>query len=170
MENETQEQQVAPEGGTHDSDASRIKTEEAPKANPELRAHAERMEARAKSLEQRVMRAELEAIGLKDDEGLGLAITETYQGDFSDGDVARFAEEKYRHSGSQAPLPPSVTTAQRLEQVQAASIPVEPTPESNPVEAAEARLVSEDATRQDAIASIRQKTRAITTQELGQSQ
>jgi hypothetical protein len=61
------------------------------------RQHMKDVEAQNKTLRQRELGRSIADIGLDAKEGLGLAIAEAYKGDFSDGDVAAFAKDKYSH-------------------------------------------------------------------------
>ena len=95
------------------------------------RQHMKDVEAQNKTLRQRELGRSIADIGLDAKEGLGLAISETYKGDFSDGDVAKYALEKYSHdheSGEPANEEAEALAAQEAAntEVQQSSAPVIP--------------------------------------------
>lgn len=160
MENTPVEATEATEEAPLDSDTHHVSK---PKdANAELRAYNDRLVAENAKLRKTAMRSELAAIGLNPDEGLGVAVVETYDGDEITADaLSAYAFEKYKYASPDTAVPPDVAAGNRLEQVQAASQPVTPPPATDPVTEAETRLIDPEATRRDAIASITQKTRAL---------
>lgn len=140
--------------------ATELTEEEARKlANDQLREYADRTKARASGLETRVMKSELASMGLTPDEGLGLAIAEGYDGTFEEGDIVRFATEKYKYEPPEVVVPPvTVETARdRVDEVMAAGAEVTPPEPVDEVVEADAKLVEEDATRQDAQRSLSHK-------------
>lgn len=137
-------------------------TTSAPKdANAELRAAYDRLKSENSTLRAAAMRAELREIGLSPDEGLGVAIVESYKGDITAEAIGQYAFEKYKHQAAQAPVPPAVETGERLDRLAAAGQPVTPPPTPDAIQEAEGRLVSEDATRGDAIASATLKAQRL---------
>ncbi len=116
---------------------------EKPDANAELRAYADRIKEKSGTLEERVLKSDIDALGLSTDDGLGLAIAEAYDGDFTEGDIAKFAAEKYKYEAPTAPVPPEVITEgqNRVGAVMDDSQPVTPDQPVDEVAQADAALV-----------------------------
>jgi hypothetical protein len=128
---------------------------EASDANPQLRAYADRLKAENQVLRAKAMKAELGEIGLSPDEGLGVAIAESYKGDISAEAIAAYASEKYRYdSGLATTPPPAVVTGERLERLDAVSESVTPPPPEDVAGKIAAKVWEADATRKDAENSI----------------
>jgi len=95
------------------------------------REHMKAVEAENKNLRARELGRAISDIGLDAKQGLGLAIAEAYKGDFSDGDVAEFAKDKYSHEHEEgepaAPAAEELETAEaKVSEVKESSEPVTP--------------------------------------------
>jgi hypothetical protein len=149
-----------PEPGTNPL-VPEVPTEPTPKpdANAELRAYNERLKAENQSLRATALRSALSEIGLSHEEGLGVAVAESYQGDeFTPEALAAFAQEKYKYVSDQTPANPN-DAQQRVEGLHNVSTPVEPRTEPTQGQQAQQKVDqnSPDATRDDARASINAK-------------
>lgn len=134
--------------------------EETPEQTEGSRLRQERNEAAAaaKEMRQELMTERLEKIGLKADEGLGVAIMESFDGTPTVEALREHAAEKYKYNTEPAvPVEAVNAPAQRMDSVVTESAPVTPTPAVDEVAAAEARLSEADASRADAQASLSQK-------------
>ena len=133
-------------------------TQPKPDANAELRAYNERLKAENQKLRTTALRSSLTEIGLNPEEGLGVAVAESYSGDeFTPEALAAFAQEKYKYVSDQ--VMPQNDPNQRVEGLQNVSTPVEPKTEPTPGQQATQKVEtnSPDATRDDARASINSK-------------
>lgn len=120
--NETQptEETPAPEsGGSHEPADQKQVT---PK---ELREYADRVAAENTQLRTRLMRSELAEIGLNPEEGLGVAIAESYKGDIDREAIATYAAEKYKYTFGSGQTPEEQST-QRMENLANSSQSVTP--------------------------------------------
>ncbi len=154
-----QEPIVGGSAEAEESDDIQMSEEKAP--NSEVHAYNKRLKKRVKDLEGRRMTDDLDVIGLQPDAGLGLAISETYKGDFTDGDVAEFARTKYGHDSAVAQqVPAEVAQGDRLEQLGGSADPI--VPQQAPVPGQDAINLMEandpEASRQDALDSIAAKS------------
>ena len=101
----------------------------------------------------------LDTLGLKPDEGIGVAIVDSFEGKPTLEEIATHAAEKYKYE----PPEPAVVAAQvtepaaRIEAVQTESAPVVPPPDVDEVVEAETKLLDPEATRQDAQNSVAAK-------------
>jgi hypothetical protein len=144
--------------------------------NAELRAFNDRLKEENAALRTRTLEADIRNIGLDPKIGLGVAVAELYQGDFSDGSVAAFAQEKFGHAGETAEPAPSMQEAQKAESIVEAqsladrvlntSSSIDVTPELDNIAAMDRKLGSPEATRDDAIAAVDAK-RALFREQLG---
>jgi hypothetical protein len=135
-------------------------------ANEQARQYAQDQKDRAEVavkesavLRKRMIGYELKDIGLDSEAGLGVAIAESYEGDFAEGSVAQFAVEKYKYEVPGATVPVETVTEpqERLEALDAESSPVTPEVPVDPQAQAEAAMNSPDGTRDDAVASLTHK-------------
>ncbi len=129
-------------------------------ANEQLRTYADSVAEENKQLRSLAMRSALSEIGLTPEEGLGLAIVETYDGSITDEDIANYAAEKYKHGAQQQPQQdPAVAAAQRAEQLAATGQSVEPRPQTTPGQQASQKVDGNDpeADRQEAVMSTTEK-------------
>ena len=127
-------------------------------ANEQLRAWANQTAEENKELKALAMRSALGEIGLNAEEGLGLAIVESFDGKITDEAVAKYAQEKYRYGTGQqpaAPTTPDVQAAQRADALNAAGQSVTPTPQPTAGQQATEKVDGNDpeAGRQEAIQS-----------------
>jgi hypothetical protein len=127
---------TAPDNRTSDP-SDGIQTEEFQDEGP--RQHMKDVEAENKNLRARELGRAITDIGLDAKVGLGLAIAEAYKGDFSDGDVAAFAKEKYTHEPVEGePVAPAAETLETKEAVVAtvteSSTPVTPVTQVSEIE------------------------------------
>ena len=134
-------------------------TEETPDPNTsaELRAYADRLKEENVSLRAGAIGGALREIGLKSDEGLGLAIAETFDGEITVENVATFAQEKYKHTAENAPVPAEVIEGEKLETLAAASTPVTPPPETDSAQEATDKMHDPTTGRDEAIDSLNAK-------------
>lgn len=130
---------------------------ETPDANAELRAYADRLKEENKMLRAGAISGALKEIGLSADEGLGLAIAETFDGDITAENVANYAQEKYKHTAEDAPVPVAVTEGEKLETLDASSTPVTPPPERDAAREATDKMHDPETGRDEAVASINAK-------------
>jgi hypothetical protein len=105
-----------------------------------------------KEARQELLGHRITGLGLKPDEGLGVAIMESFKGKPTDDAVREFALERYKYSPAEAVPTEAVNEpTQRMEQVSTVSAPVEPPPTVDAVAEADAALHNpEGATRQEA--------------------
>lgn len=136
-------------------------------ANAQLRAYADRLKAENKQLRAQAMSAHIEKLGLKTDEGLGVAIVEGYDGDVTYESIAQWAQEKYKHTPPE-PITETDTQAQaidaahqQLDAANASSSPVIPDTQQDTLAKHDQRLHEEDAGRSDAISAIADKTGVV---------
>ena len=121
-----------------DSSAKRLAVDEPDEAtmkaaNKEVREYADRTKAENKTLREGALRTALSDIGLNYEEGLGVAIAESYSGEITAEALGAFALEKYKHQAAQAPVPAAVVTSEKIETLNAQSSPVtEPEPKDEP--------------------------------------
>lgn len=114
-------------------------------ANEQVRSWANGLNDENKELRKLAMETALDKIGLKPEEGLGLAIVETFKGTISHQAIADYAESKYKHStGKQTVTDPAVTAADQIEQLNAEGQSVTPTPQPTPGEEAAHKVDSGD--------------------------
>lgn len=134
----------------------------------ELNAHVKRVEAENKALKNQVLGAHLNAIGLSPEEGLGIAILDSYKGDqYTVEAVKEYAADKYKYTPTvtepevpepnEVPTVPGEAATQTLETLEAVSAPATPPPATDAVADAEAKLISPEVTPQDAQASLAEK-------------
>lgn len=131
------------------------------KANADLHAFNKRLKTENRELRGRILESDLAVIGLKPGEGLGKAIAKEYDGELTTEALATYARDEYGHdSGVTTQVPQEVQSLEVLDQVLQTSVPV------NPVEPPPAgqevidKMDDNDpeATRQDALASIKAKS------------
>lgn len=152
----TNETQATDDAGTQvpDSDATG-----GTDANAQLRAFNERLKDENKALRGIAMRNGLREIGLNHEEGLGVAVLETYQGDeYTPEAIAAFAQEKYKYSPEKAPPSPETVAADRVSNVNQNSSSVEPKPQPDAAREAQEKMKDPEAGRDDARASINAKS------------
>lgn len=136
-------------------------------ANEQLRKHTEAVEKENAALRQQVLNTQLKEIGLSTDTGLGKAIAKEYKGDLDLESIAAYAQSEYGHEATPEQTPAAVATGQRMEQVQAQSAPVTPTPTTTPAQEAAARLHDPSASREDAQLSLTGKVLDFTQRVYG---
>ncbi len=95
-------------------------------ANAEVREYADRVSKENKGLREGAMRTALTDIGLNFDEGLGVAIADSYDGVITAEAVSAYALEKYKHQAAQAPVPAVVVAGEKIDDLNALSTPVTP--------------------------------------------
>jgi len=143
---------------TYEENPEGVPTEDQLKlANAEVKAWAERTSTENKQLREAVLDVYLQNIGLKRDEGLGVAIAETYRGPMTQEALTAYASEKYRYSAAAAPTTPAEESEARLTQLQAASAPVNPPAEVDPEAEATAKMHDPESGRNEAKASVAAK-------------
>lgn len=104
--------------------------------------HIKQLEGENKALRLRIASQELRDAGLDPSKGLGKAVLTTYKGDFSEGDIVRFARDEYQWEPDEAPAPvnPAVEATTQAEAavsvVEAASESVQPAIERPSIEVA----------------------------------
>ena len=128
-------------------------------ANAEVRAYADRTKAENKTLREGALRTALSDIGLNYEEGLGVAIAETYDGEITAEALGAFAAEKYKHQAAQAPVPAAVVTGEKLEGLNAQSSPVTPPPEVDEAAIATGKMEDPESGIKEAQASVIAKSR-----------
>lgn len=137
------------------------KPDEKPDANAELRAHNKSLRDENKELRGQAMETHLQAIGLNREDGLGKAIAKEYDGAVNAEALADYARDEYGHdSAVTANVPPEVQAGERLDEAMAVSTPVTPV-EPAPVGQESIDKMDNndsDATREDAVRSIRAKS------------
>ncbi len=119
---------VAPgeEPAKPESDAGQPDAETMKAANAEVKAWAERVGSENKQLREGAMRTALTDIGLNFEQGLGVAIADSYEGVITAEAVSAYALEKYKHQAAQAIVPPVVVAGEKLDDLNALSSPVTP--------------------------------------------
>ena len=145
--------------GTQVPDQEVQPTEEPP--NADLHAFNKRLKSENKELRSRILESDLAAIGLKSDEGLGKAIAKEYEGELTTEALATFARDEYGHdSGVTTQVPAEVQSLDTLDTVLQTSVPVTPVEPPSPGQEVIDKIDANDpeATRQDAINSIRAKS------------
>lgn len=138
---------------------------EEPTGNPELRAAYDREKERRITAERRVIAGDLEAIGLDPDVGLGKAIAKEYDGELTREAIAAYASEEYGFTpvgmDTEGAAQRAAAAAEQAEQLEAASTSVVPAGVEDQLAAYDQRLAEEDATREDAEASLAAKMGAF---------
>jgi len=123
-----------------------------------LRQKLSRVEKENRSLREQVMKSHLEALGLRQDIGLGKAIFKEYSGDFSLEAIRSYAADEYGHDSGTAPVePPEVAIAEKVAGMHAVSTSVIPQPPTDQAAEAVAKMHDPEATRDDAVASLNAK-------------
>lgn len=138
-----------------------------PNPNAELRAYADRLKDENAELRREVVSMRLESIGLNPKEGLGKAIAKEYDGEYSLEAVRGYAKEEYGYEPKEPSVEPSIVTdaQHRIDDLMAEGTSVTPQQETDPVEDAEAKLASDDATTADARTSMSTKLQAFMSQQ-----
>ncbi len=126
-------------------------------ANAEVREYADRVSKENKSLREGALRTALSDIGLNYEEGLGVAIAESYEGEITAEALGTFAAEKYKHQAAQAPVPAAVVTGEKLEGLTAQSSPVDPPVQQDEPAIITAKMHDPESGREEAQASVRAK-------------
>lgn len=141
-------------------------------ANEQLRAWAEAQKAENQKLRGMAMKSALGEIGLNPEEGLGVAIVESYDGEITEDAVAKYAEEKYKYTSGQQPPPPEVNSGDKIDQLNAQGQSVTPEPEPDEGQKATQKIEGNDpeATQRDAISSVASKTSQFMEQHYGSQQ
>lgn len=136
---ETPNDPITPEGGLVPDplpESDMPISESKPQGNEELRAYAERMKEERDQYRNEAWRAVLGDLGLKPDEGLGVALMDSYTGLVNVEKVSEFAAQKYKFQPETSTPPPEVVAGARVEQVmQAGSVVTPPPPDQAEVEA-----------------------------------
>lgn len=141
-----------------------VESSETPEEQPQqtegsrLREERNAAKAEATAMRNELIQERLGKMGLSADEGLGVAIAESFDGVPTLDNLRAHAAEKYKYQTEPAVPAEAVNEpAQRIEGVVEGSTPVTPTPAVDPVAAADTRLAEADASRADAQASISEK-------------
>lgn len=129
----------------------------APQAPKELREYAQRVEAENAKLRAKAMKSELAELGLSPDQGLGVAIVESYSGEIDAAAIAAFAQEKYKYTPEHAPTPPAVISSERLDGLSTDAESVTPAQDVDEAAQITAKMNDPDAGRDDARASLAAK-------------
>ena len=92
---------------------------ETSEGNPQLRDALDRANARADSAEKQLVGVHLGKMGLSPDEGLGVAISESFKGEVTFDNIATHANDKYKYvfDASKQGTVEAVTTATEGEQL-----------------------------------------------------
>ena len=124
-----------------------------PTEGTRLRQERDAAVAQAKAMRSTVIDFRLEQMGLNPNEGIGVAIKDSFKGDHVTVEALRQHAIDKRYMTFEEPVEPERVTepAQRIEGITTASTPVEPPPQIDPVVAAEQALhAPEGATREQA--------------------
>ena len=128
-------------------------------ANAEVREYADRTAKENKTLRAGAMKTALSDIGLNSEEGLGVAIVETYDGEITAEALGAYALEKYKHQAAQAPVPAAVVTGEKLDALNSQSSPVDPPVEQDEPAIITAKMHDPEAGVKEAQASVQAKMR-----------
>lgn len=132
------------------------------KTSADLRAYADRMKAENAQMRTQLLGTHLDAINLKPDTGLGLAIAEGYEGDISAEAVAKYAQDKYGHVVEETTPEPTAAVVQadaqeKVDGLVAGSTPVTPTTQLERIAQHDQILSQPEATRADAQTALTDK-------------
>lgn len=167
----TTEQQTEPQATEPQGNVPAVEPDEdtLKLANEQVRNYANRLKDENKELRTLAMEAALGEIGLSPSEGLGVAIVESYEGAFTKEAIAEYAESKYKHTASNAPVPKEVETHNRLDELNAVGESVTPTPEPTEGEKAAQSVDGNDpeAGRDEAVTSLTAKVGQFTQEHYG---
>lgn len=159
-EGQTEPQGTEPAGQEPASKPNEPDEETKKLANEQLREWANSVVDENKGLRKMAMKSALGEIGLTPEEGLGVAIVESYEGEITEEAIAKYAEEKYKHTPGQAPPPPEVSSGDKVDQLNAQGQSVTPEPEETEGQKATQKIEGNDpeADSRDAISSVAEKT------------
>ena len=133
-------------------------------ANAEVREYADRVSKENKSLREGALRTALTDIGLNYEEGLGVAVAESYDGEINAEALGAFAQEKYKYQAAQAPVPAAVVAGEKLESLNAQSSPVTPPVEEDEAAITTGKMHDPETGTKEAKASIIAKSRQFNTE------
>ncbi len=142
--------------------------EEPSKEPAELRAALKREQEQGDIMRQELMGLRLNAIGLTVDAGLGKAIAKEYDGALDLDAVTAYALSEYQHEFIDGNDPPAVLTTERLEAINQVSDPVTPPEPTDQAAEATQKVLADDATIQDAEASMNAKLAQYITEHVPQ--
>jgi hypothetical protein len=127
----------------------------------QLRRKMKEAETKAEQWRNEVLKMRVKEIGLSPDEGLGIAVLETFDGDPTPDGVKAFASERYKYqvpASSEEVATRTAAPAGRIDTVANSGGSIEPPPQVDPLVEADKKLADPEATRQDAINALTMKT------------
>lgn len=135
----------------------------APVTNADLNRYAKEQKARADAKHRELLELRFENLGLDPTKGLGKAVIGGYEGDTSKEAVAEYLKKEYEYTPPE-PTSNEPTPAERaqatVDGIESQSQPVPPVNQEDPLIAAQQKLITPEATRQDALSSAALKVEA----------
>ncbi len=123
----------------------------------ELRAALKREQDANAAMRDELIESRLVAIGLTQESGLGKAIAKEYDGSLDQEAVTAYAAAEYSWEGATETVPPAVEVNEKLDALNQVSEPVTPAEPVDEARAATEKVLEDDATIQDAKASMNAK-------------